>query len=102
MQISGRVTYNGRSFVDFQPLRTASYVEQTDTRLIPEMTVRETLDFAARCQGSGLKKGGTRNVRPLCVMRVSEVQPTTPKPGLQIAVRGGLDAMSRILDRSLA
>ena len=57
VQIEGSVTYNGRPFSAFQPLRTANYVEQNDTRLIPEMTVRETLNFSARCQGSGLKKG---------------------------------------------
>ena len=57
MQLSGSVTYNGKPVSDFQPLRTANYVEQVDTRLIPEMTVRETLDYSARCQGSGLKKG---------------------------------------------
>lgn len=57
MQVSGNITYNGRHFSEFQPLRTASYVEQVDTRLIPEMTVRETLDYSARCQGPGLKKG---------------------------------------------
>ena len=51
------MTYNGRKCAEFQPLRTASYVEQVDTRLIPEMTVRETMDFSARCQGSGFQKG---------------------------------------------
>ena len=56
--MSGDVTYNGRTFSEFQPLRTASYVEQVDNKLIPEMTVRETLDFSARCQGSGVRKGG--------------------------------------------
>ena len=59
LQLDGNVTYNGRGFSEFEVLRTASYVEQVDTRLIPEMTVQETLDFSARCQGTGLKKGAT-------------------------------------------
>lgn len=132
VQVNGDVTYNGRQFSEFVPLRTAAYVEQNDTvpsafirlSLVPcrasfpycwelkscwemrfphfwelqrgaiwpsrtgllsnwsaypsfigyssviprcwccillqhigEITVRETFDFAARCQGAGSKKG---------------------------------------------
>lgn len=77
MQLSGSVTYNGKPFSDFQPLRTANYVEQVDTRLNPEMTVRETLDYSARCQGSGLKKGKSLHckathfyMRPFCYIKL--------------------------------
>lgn len=31
MQVQGDVTYNGRKFDEFVPLRTATYVEQSDT-----------------------------------------------------------------------
>ncbi|XP_065865622.1 pleiotropic drug resistance protein 1-like isoform X2 [Euphorbia lathyris] len=37
---------------EFVPQRTAAYISQNDTH-IPEMTVRETLEFSARCQGIG-------------------------------------------------
>lgn len=54
LQTQGVVTYNGSSFDTFLPERTAAYINQTDTHL-PELTVRETLDFSARCQGIGNK-----------------------------------------------
>ena len=56
MQITGDVTYNGATFDEFVPQRTSSYIEQTDLHL-PELTVRETMDFAARVQGVGHKAG---------------------------------------------
>ena len=31
LQVEGDISYNGRSFNDFIPLRTATYVEQNDT-----------------------------------------------------------------------
>ncbi|KAK7384765.1 hypothetical protein VNO78_30466 [Psophocarpus tetragonolobus] len=49
---SGRVTYNGHGFEEFVPQRTSAYISQHDNH-IGEMTVRETLDFSARCQGIG-------------------------------------------------
>lgn len=54
LQMSGRITYNGHSFNEFVPQRTSAYVSQQDWQ-VPEMTVRETLDFAGRCQGVGFK-----------------------------------------------
>ena len=57
MQLSnGSVLYNGTPLTDFLPERTAVYVEQEDQHL-PELTVRETFDFAARCQGVGVQAG---------------------------------------------
>lgn len=41
---------------DFVPQRTSAYVSQHDLH-IGEMTVRETLAFAARCQGVGPRFG---------------------------------------------
>lgn len=55
-QTSGRITYNGHTFDEFIPQRTSSYISQTDNH-IGELTVRETLDFAVRCQGVGYKQG---------------------------------------------
>jgi len=52
LEVAGEVTYNGVGIDQFVVGRTASYVGQTDNH-IAELTVRETLDFAARCQGGG-------------------------------------------------
>ncbi|XP_021764496.1 ABC transporter G family member 32-like isoform X1 [Chenopodium quinoa] len=54
LQMSGRITYNGHDLREFVPQRTSAYVSQQDCH-IAEMTVRETLAFAARCQGVGSK-----------------------------------------------
>lgn len=37
--------------------RTSAYISQTDNH-IAELTVRETVDFAARCQGASQGFGG--------------------------------------------
>ncbi|KAL5729458.1 transcription factor [Ranunculus cassubicifolius] len=52
LKVSGRVTYNGHGMDEFVPQRTSAYISQHDLH-IGEMTVRETLAFAARCQGVG-------------------------------------------------
>ncbi|RWR96557.1 pleiotropic drug resistance protein 3-like protein isoform X1 [Cinnamomum micranthum f. kanehirae] len=52
LQVEGDVSYNGFKLEDFIPQKTSAYVSQHDLH-IPELTVRETLDFSARCQGSG-------------------------------------------------
>ncbi|XP_042515074.1 ABC transporter G family member 37-like isoform X3 [Macadamia integrifolia] len=52
LQVEGLVSYNGFKLDEFIPQKTAVYVSQNDLH-IPEMTVRETFDFSARCQGVG-------------------------------------------------
>ena len=54
-QVTGNITYNGYRLNEFVVRRTCSYVDQYDNHT-PELTVRETLDFAARCQTAGLGK----------------------------------------------
>ncbi|KAL8229721.1 hypothetical protein R6Q57_014621 [Mikania cordata] len=54
LTIDGKVTYNGLTLKEFVPQRTSSYISQTDVH-VGEMTVRETLDFSASCQGVGLR-----------------------------------------------
>lgn len=61
---SGKVTYNGRSFDEFLPQSASVYIEQEDQHL-PELTVRETMDFSALCQGSGHKSGEVAQLREL-------------------------------------
>ncbi|KAK7275991.1 hypothetical protein RIF29_17120 [Crotalaria pallida] len=48
---SGSITYNGTELEEFHVKRTSAYISQTDNH-IAELTVRETFDFAARCQGA--------------------------------------------------
>ncbi|KAK8581272.1 hypothetical protein V6N12_071502 [Hibiscus sabdariffa] len=52
LKFSGRVTYNGQEMNDFVAQRTAAYIGQNDIHT-PELTVRETIAFSARCQGVG-------------------------------------------------
>ncbi|KAH7542900.1 hypothetical protein FEM48_Zijuj02G0124200 [Ziziphus jujuba var. spinosa] len=52
LKSTGEVSYNGHKLVEFIPQRTSAYISQFDLH-ISEMTVRETLDFSARCQGVG-------------------------------------------------
>lgn len=52
--MSGKISYNGHELREFVPQRTSAYVTQHDCH-VAEMTVRETLAFAARCQGVGSK-----------------------------------------------
>ncbi|KAM0973866.1 hypothetical protein ACFX2C_017131 [Malus domestica] len=52
LKLSGRVTYNGHGMEEFIPERTSAYISQHDLH-IPELTVRETMAFSARCQGVG-------------------------------------------------
>ncbi|KAL5806630.1 hypothetical protein ACOSQ4_029363 [Xanthoceras sorbifolium] len=73
LEKGGNITYNGHKLDEFHVQRTSAYISQTDNH-IAELTVRETLDFAARFQGSsegfaGYMKGLTslekeKNIRP--------------------------------------
>ncbi|XP_056168815.1 pleiotropic drug resistance protein 3-like isoform X3 [Syzygium oleosum] len=50
LKVTGAITYNGYNLDEFVPQKTSAYISQHDQH-IPEMTVRETIDFSARCQG---------------------------------------------------
>lgn len=52
VQQTGKITYCGHEFSEFVPQKTCAYISQHDLHH-GEMTVRETLDFAARCLGVG-------------------------------------------------
>ncbi|KAJ1685330.1 hypothetical protein LUZ63_016720 [Rhynchospora breviuscula] len=54
LKVSGEITYNGHKMNEFVPERTSAYISQHDTH-IGEMTVRETLNFSAKCQGVGTR-----------------------------------------------
>ncbi|XP_062206068.1 ABC transporter G family member 41-like isoform X2 [Phragmites australis] len=51
-KVTGEIEYNGAKLNEFAPEKTAAYISQYDLH-VPEMTVRETLDFSARFQGVG-------------------------------------------------
>ncbi|TVU00019.1 hypothetical protein EJB05_54597, partial [Eragrostis curvula] len=52
LKVTGEIEYNGVKINEFVPEKTAAYISQYDLH-VPEMTVRETLDFSARFQGVG-------------------------------------------------
>ncbi|XP_068637695.1 ABC transporter G family member 42-like [Aristolochia californica] len=52
LKVQGEITYNGHRLNEFVPQKTAAYISQNDVH-IGEMTVKETFDFSARCQGVG-------------------------------------------------
>jgi ABC-type multidrug transport system ATPase subunit len=54
LQTSGKITYNGYDLKEIIAPRTSAYVSQQDWH-VAEMTVRQTLEFAGRCQGVGFK-----------------------------------------------
>ena len=55
-QLSGEISYNGHGLNEFVPRKTSAYISQHDLHTA-EMTVRETIDFSARCQGVGSRTG---------------------------------------------
>ncbi|KAG4189982.1 hypothetical protein ERO13_A07G002800v2 [Gossypium hirsutum] len=72
VKFSGKVTYNGHEMHEFVPRRTSAYISQYDIHL-PQLTVRETLAFSAKCQGVGtgydmltelLRREKELNIRP--------------------------------------
>ena len=56
LQVAGEISYNGYKIYGFVPQKTSTYISQYD-RHLPEMTMRETIDFSACCQGVGSRAG---------------------------------------------
>ncbi|KAK9282226.1 hypothetical protein L1049_005140 [Liquidambar formosana] len=52
LKVTGEISYIGYKFNEFVPKKTSAYISQYDQH-ISEMTVRETLNLSARCQGIG-------------------------------------------------
>nr|AEO22188.1 ABCG subfamily transporter protein [Solanum tuberosum] len=52
LKVSGEISYNGYKLEEFVPQKTSAYISQNDLH-IPEMTVRETVDYSSRFQGVG-------------------------------------------------
>ena len=51
-----KVTYNGTNSMNLCPKRPLHVLSQNDAH-VAEMTIKETLDFSARCQGVGSRYG---------------------------------------------
>ncbi|MFQ6644801.1 hypothetical protein Gotur_019222 [Gossypium turneri] len=54
LRVKGEITYNGYKLKEFVARKTSAYISQNDVH-VGEMTVKETLDFSARCQGVGTR-----------------------------------------------
>nr|KYP71089.1 ABC transporter G family member 34 [Cajanus cajan] len=54
LKASGRITYCGHTLDEFVARKTCAYISQHDLHC-GQMTVRETLDFSARCLGVGTR-----------------------------------------------
>ncbi|KAI6684518.1 hypothetical protein NL676_030431 [Syzygium grande] len=61
LEVAGEISYNGHNLDEFIPQKTSAYISQYDLH-IPDMTVRETLDFSARCQGVGSREDITMEI----------------------------------------
>ncbi|KAJ0084446.1 hypothetical protein Patl1_30942 [Pistacia atlantica] len=72
LEISGDITYNGHKLHEFHVQRTSAYISQMYHH-IADLTVRETLDFAARCQGSSEAFAGEMFVGPRKTLFMDEI-----------------------------
>ncbi|KAK8594976.1 hypothetical protein V6N13_015885 [Hibiscus sabdariffa] len=54
LRVKGEITYNGHKLNEFVARKTSAYISQNDVH-VGEMTVKETFDFSARCQGVGTR-----------------------------------------------
>ncbi|KAJ7535346.1 hypothetical protein O6H91_12G029400 [Diphasiastrum complanatum] len=54
LQVTGTISYNGHFLSEFVPQKTSAYISQHDLH-IGDLTVRETLEFSAQCQGVGAR-----------------------------------------------
>lgn len=70
LQFAGEISYNGYRLEEFVPQKTSAYISQYDMH-IPEMTVRETIDFSACCQGIG-SRAGTNSLSTTVVILMSK------------------------------
>ncbi|KAM0019487.1 putative ABC transporter, AAA+ ATPase domain, ABC-2 type transporter, ABC-transporter [Helianthus debilis subsp. tardiflorus] len=76
LRVTGEVTYCGHKMSEFIPQRTSAYISQHDVHQ-GEMTVWETLDFAAHCLGVG-----TRYDLLVELLRRERIAGITPDPDI--------------------
>ncbi|CAL5017868.1 unnamed protein product [Urochloa decumbens] len=92
LKVTGDIEYNGVNLNEFVPAKTSAYVSQRDLH-VPEMTVRETLDFSARFQGVGWKADILEEV-----FRKEEEARIIPDPDIDMFMKA---AYMESLDRSI-
>ncbi|CAI0473629.1 unnamed protein product [Linum tenue] len=86
LKVSGRVTYNGHDMHEFIPQKTSAYISQHDLHM-GELTVRETLAFAARVQGVGFLHDMLAELS-----RREKAANIKPDPDLDAAATEGLES----------
>ncbi|KAJ3681311.1 hypothetical protein LUZ60_015800 [Juncus effusus] len=92
LKVSGEISYNGYKLSEFVPEKTSAYISQYDLH-IPEMTVREVLDFSARFQGVGSRAEVMREV-----IRKEKEQGITPDPEIDTYMKAiSLEGLERSL-----
>ncbi|KAM3274267.1 hypothetical protein ACQJBY_043427 [Aegilops geniculata] len=92
LKVTGEIDYNGVKLQDFVPEKTAAYIGQYDLH-VPEMTVRETLDFSARFQGVGSRAEIMKEV-----IRREKEAGITPDPDIDTYMKiMGLDICADVL-----
>ncbi|KAJ3709078.1 hypothetical protein LUZ61_012783 [Rhynchospora tenuis] len=86
LKVNGEISYNGYKLDEFVPEKTSAYISQYDLH-IPEMTVREILDYSARFQGVGNRAEIIKEV-----IRREKEQGITPDPDVDAYMKiMGLD-----------
>ncbi|KAL3538336.1 hypothetical protein ACH5RR_001702 [Cinchona calisaya] len=55
LKVTGEISYDGYKLTELVPQKTSAYISQYDLH-ISEITVRETLNFSSRCQGTGRRE----------------------------------------------
>ncbi|XVF71507.1 hypothetical protein PTKIN_Ptkin12aG0043400 [Pterospermum kingtungense] len=92
LKVTGEISYNGYKFTEFVPQKTSAYISQYDLH-ISEMTVRETLDFSARCQGIGSRADMLQEVS-----RREKQYGIVPEPDLDIYMKAiSIEGLKRTL-----
>ncbi|KAI4378236.1 hypothetical protein MLD38_015745 [Melastoma candidum] len=92
LKIAGEVTYNGYNLDEFVPQKTSAYISQYDLH-ISELTVRETLDFSARCQGVGGREDFMREIS-----RREKQAGVTPEPNIDAYMKAiSIEGLKRTL-----
>ncbi|KAH7655207.1 P-loop containing nucleoside triphosphate hydrolase protein [Dioscorea alata] len=80
-KLAGEISYNGFKLEEFAPGKSSAYISQNDMH-IPEMTVREILDFSARFQGVGSRAEIMKEVS-----RREKLAGIVPEPDIDIYMK---------------
>lgn len=91
-KVAGEISYNGFKLEEFAPGKSSAYISQNDMH-IPEMTVREILDFSARFQGVGSRAEIMKEVS-----RREKLAGIVPEPDIDIYMKAtSVEGLARSL-----